>query len=269
MRSFTFTTVLLLTFTAQAEAHADDTPDPAALLFAQKCATCHNLGGGKKVGPDLLGVTDRRDKAWFTSFVKNPGALIDSKDSVASELFAEYGVRMPELGLTDADAEGLWSYFAACTQKGGCTPVSVGPKWGTDGSAEDIAEGKALFYGEHRFTKGGPPCFVCHNARDARALGGGSLGPDLTFAYARLGETRIEPQLVEMATPVMNAVYAKAPLSQPERFAVKAYLADLSRRGDPPRREHDFFWMGLEGMGLVLGAFVLAWDRKRAGRKNR
>lgn len=244
--------------------HAAETPEPAALKFAETCATCHTIGGGRKVGPDLLGVTNRRDKAWFTAFVKNPSAVIDSGDPVATGLLKEYGIRMPELGLQDADVDGLWGYLAACTAKGGCQPVALGPKWGTDGSPEEIATGRALFFGESRFQKGGAPCFVCHNVRSAGLMGGGSLGPDLTFAYARLGERALDPLLADMSPPVMNAVYAQTPLTEDERYALKAYFADLSRNGTPPKEQGEFFWLGLEGMALALGGFVIVWGRARS-----
>src|SRR3954468_18615382 len=35
-------------------------------VFAAKgCNGCHKIGGGKLVGPDLKGVTGRRDKEWI------------------------------------------------------------------------------------------------------------------------------------------------------------------------------------------------------------
>jgi hypothetical protein len=88
-------------------------------------------------------------------------------------------------------------------------------------------------------------------------MGGGTLGPNLTFAYARLGEKGLGPMLGQMSTPVMHAVYAGAPLEDDEQMALKGYLASLARDGTRPRRERDFFVLGLEGMGLVLGAFTL------------
>jgi len=247
---------------------AADGPGPAALTFAEKCATCHSIGGGRKVGPDLLGVNQRRTQEWVENFIKSPSTAIDGGDPVANQLFKEYGIRMPELGLNASDISGLWAYLSACTEKGGCQPVSLGPKWGTDGNADEIASGKALFFGENRFAKGGAPCFICHNVRDAAVMGGGTLGPDLTFVYARLGERDLEPQLAGMTTPVMNAVYAATPLTDTERFELKSYFAQLSRNGTPSRKENNFLWLGLEGMGLALGGFVLAWGRNRSAKNN-
>ena len=88
-------------------------------------------------------------------------------------------------------------------------------------------------------------------------MGGGTLGPDLTFSYARLGEKGLGPVLTDMSTPVMSSVYGNAKLEDDEQFAVKAYLADIARTGAFPRKDRDFFALGLEGALVVLGAFVL------------
>ncbi len=37
------------------------------------CAACHTIGGGKLVGPDLVGVQDRRSEDEIIRFVQNPG----------------------------------------------------------------------------------------------------------------------------------------------------------------------------------------------------
>jgi hypothetical protein len=55
----------------------------------------------------------------------------------------------------------------------------------------------------------------------------------------------------------MRGVYSGTPLEEDEQFAVKAYLASLARDGTVSRKDRDFFPLGLEGMGIVLGAFVL------------
>jgi mono/diheme cytochrome c family protein len=258
-------------------ARATETPSPAAVLFSERCSTCHTIGGGVKVGPDLLGVVKRREKSWLRRFVRGPSAAIDAKDSIAIELYRKFQpIRMPDQALTDAEVDGVWGYFAECTDKGGCLPVATGPRWGTDATTEEIARGRELFAGQRRLARGGAPCFACHAVRgdgDQRGhgfgdelgwMGGGTLAPNLTFAYARQGEKGLTPLLAQMSTPVMHAVYASAPLEEDEQLALKGYLASLARDGTHPRGERDFFYLGLEGMGLVLGAFTLRARGRRS-----
>lgn len=251
-----------------------------AILFSERCAACHTIGGGTKVGPDLLGVGQRRDKAWFARFVRSPSAVIDGGDAIAVELFKTFQpVRMPDQPLTDAEVDAVWAYFADCTTKGGCQPVATGPRWGTDATEQEVALGRDLFSGRHHLRRGGAPCFACHGVRSGaltatnRAgdgvglLGGGTLGPNLTFAYARLGEKGVTPLLASMSSRPLHAVYDGAALEADEQFALKGYLAHLSRDGTAPRSEQDFFLLGLEGMGIVLGAFTLRAGLRRKGKR--
>jgi len=243
---------------------------PGAVIFSQRCSTCHNIGSGPKIGPDLLGVTARRTKGWIAKFVRDPGAAIDGGDPIARELAARFaGIRMPAQPLTDDELEQVLAYFAACATRGSCLPVATGPKWGTDATEDEIARGRDLFIGRRRLQRGGAPCFACHNARSATGneglMGGGTLGPDLTFAYARMGEKGLAPALDQMATPVMSAVYGACRLDADEQYALKGYLAHLARDGTTPPRERDFFLLGLEGTALVLGLVTLSSWRKRRG----
>jgi len=253
-----FASLLVAALAPAAALAAETPPDPGAVLFSERCSTCHNIGGGVKVGPDLLGLGARRPKSWFAKFVRGPGQLIDAGDATAAALYKQFApVRMPDQPLTDQEVDAVWAYFASCSDKGGCQPVALGPRWGTDGSPEEIARGRAIFLGERRLQRGGAPCFSCHGVRGEGWMGGGTLGPDLTFSYARLGEKGLAPVLNDMSTPVMSSVYGDAKLEDDEQFAVKAYLADIARSGAFPRKDRDFFALGLEGTLVVLGAFVL------------
>jgi mono/diheme cytochrome c family protein len=164
---------------------------------------------------------------------------------------------MPDQPLTDAEVDGVWGYFARCTELGGCVPVQSGPAWGLDAAEDDVARGRSLFLGERGLKRQGAACFACHSVRGEGLMGGGTLGPDLTFSYARLGEKGLTPLLAEMKSPLMQAVYASAPLEEDEQFQLKAYFAHLARDGAFPHQDRDFFWLGLEGMGIVLGLFAL------------
>ena len=60
-------------------AHAAEAPSQFqkdAALFQAKCAKCHTVGRGDRVGPDLKGVSERREKAWISGFItKTPSYL--------------------------------------------------------------------------------------------------------------------------------------------------------------------------------------------------
>src|SRR5207248_452128 len=64
-------------------------------LFAKECAACHTIGQGDRIGPDLLGVTEVRDRAWLRRYIHEPDKMLAEKDPIAVALFEKYkGVRM-------------------------------------------------------------------------------------------------------------------------------------------------------------------------------
>lgn len=81
-------------------------------LFQSKCAACHTIGGGDRIGPDLSGVTERRDGRWLRRFIQRPDQLLAERDPIAMALHAQYNqVQMPNLRLGDADVEALVEYM--------------------------------------------------------------------------------------------------------------------------------------------------------------
>jgi len=80
--------------------------------FSKHCAACHAIGGGDQIGPDLAGVTARRDHAWLTRFITAPDVVRASGDPTATALSAKYKPAvMPRLGVTDTDVPPLLSYI--------------------------------------------------------------------------------------------------------------------------------------------------------------
>jgi cytochrome c2 len=91
---------------------------PGQAMFKKACAGCHTIGVGDRAGPDLRGVTERRDRAWLTSFIKSPSAMRAKHDPLAMELMDKYKpVVMPNIGISDADAGDLISYLTEETAK--------------------------------------------------------------------------------------------------------------------------------------------------------
>ncbi len=81
-------------------------------LFESNCAACHTIGKGKLVGPDLAGVTSRREESWLVRQIQDPEALIAEEDPIALQLLAEAdNVPMPTLELTDDDVGALITYL--------------------------------------------------------------------------------------------------------------------------------------------------------------
>ncbi len=86
-------------------------------LFLKACASCHSIGKGDILGPDLAGVTARRDRRWLIRFMMYPDMMRDEEDPIALELSARYGsATMPFLGLNENDTEDLLFYVDAQTK---------------------------------------------------------------------------------------------------------------------------------------------------------
>ncbi|HEX3036025.1 MAG TPA: cytochrome c [Thermodesulfobacteriota bacterium] len=96
------------------EEESDDTEElheKGEQIFQEKaCVSCHTIGGGKLVGPDLKGVTERREQEWLRKWLKSPETMIYT-DPIAKELLKQYLVPMPNQGLTDEDIDALMAYF--------------------------------------------------------------------------------------------------------------------------------------------------------------
>jgi cytochrome c2 len=87
---------------------------PGQALFKKICAPCHTIGVGDRVGPDLRGVTTRREQAWLSAYIQNPARLRALRDPAALALAEKYpAVRMPILGVAQHDAGDLIAYLDA------------------------------------------------------------------------------------------------------------------------------------------------------------
>ncbi len=86
--------------------------DHGTYLFQSRCAACHTTGHGDSVGPDLLGVTQVRDRVWLKRFIQTPDQMLEAKDPIATELYAKYRqLPMPNQGLNDAEVAALIGYL--------------------------------------------------------------------------------------------------------------------------------------------------------------
>jgi protein SCO1/2 len=92
--------------------------DPGQYLFTKKCGACHTVGQGDKIGPDLAGVTDTRNRDWLMRKIQHPEQLLAEKDPITMALAERYGhVNMPNLRVADDDANYLIGYLVSRTSE--------------------------------------------------------------------------------------------------------------------------------------------------------
>jgi protein SCO1/2 len=81
-------------------------------LFGSRCSACHTIGQGDKIGPDLAGVTARRDRNWLARYVQQPDRMLAEGDPIAKALFEKYkNARMPNVSLGTADVQAVLAYL--------------------------------------------------------------------------------------------------------------------------------------------------------------
>jgi protein SCO1/2 len=111
------------------QAQKIDLSDKGRYIFAKTCAPCHTIGHGDKIGPDLLGVTNVRERTWLERFISTPDKVLAEKDPVALALFEKYQrVNMPNLRLADVDLNALIDFLArqsAAQQKDSPAAISA------------------------------------------------------------------------------------------------------------------------------------------------
>ncbi|HEX7888032.1 MAG TPA: SCO family protein [Ramlibacter sp.] len=98
-------------------------------LFESRCSSCHTMGAGDRIGPDLLNVTQRRDAAWLARYLKEPERVLAERDPTAVALSKKYGgVPMPNLSLGEDDVRGLVAWLAQ--QSRAATSAGASPNAG-------------------------------------------------------------------------------------------------------------------------------------------
>jgi protein SCO1/2 len=90
-------------------------------IFRTRCASCHSMTGNElagALGPDLLGVTRKREPQWLLDWLKAPDQMLKKKDPIAMALYKQYNnLAMPNMRLNKEEALSLLDYMANETQR--------------------------------------------------------------------------------------------------------------------------------------------------------
>lgn len=256
---------------AWAQTQAKQARPPGKQVFQQNCVACHTIGDGDRIGPDLEGVAERRDPAWIARWIDRPRQMVESGDSIAVRIDQQYEQDMVSLGLSSEEIAALMEYFGyseqevqegtealekeAVAESGKTEKIPIG-----DAS---VRIGRKLFTGRRSFANGGARCQACHDYAGLSALGGGSMGPDLTDAYDRLGQAVIT---WPASQPPMRSIYEEHPLTEKEKAHLVAFLK--SGQGRAPQRIWTLLVYAVGGAGLLFGLMAFIWrDRLREVRR--
>lgn len=93
----------------EVEKLASTNQHPGAIKFEEYgCVGCHEMGKSE-TAPDLTDVTVRRKKAWLKKWIREPETMY--KDPVIAPMVDRYDLEMPNLEVTDEDAEQILAYL--------------------------------------------------------------------------------------------------------------------------------------------------------------
>ena len=95
--------------------------------FKQNCASCHSIGEGDKIGPDLAEVSKRRNIDWLVKFVNYPEGMIfgdeeeegyEKADPIAKKIYELYKPTiMPEQELSKDEMKQVLNYIDSLGKK--------------------------------------------------------------------------------------------------------------------------------------------------------
>lgn len=82
------------------------------IIFRSRCMSCHTIGEGDKLGPDLAGVAGSRPRDWLMRWIREPNVMLAEKDPIAVALAEKYrNIPMPNFGLNEQDATAIIEYL--------------------------------------------------------------------------------------------------------------------------------------------------------------
>ena len=242
-------------------------PDNGETVFAGNCAACHSTGTDTIIGPGLSGLIDRAGSTvagqsaedYIRESIVDPGVfVVEGFVNLMPSTFAA--------SLSSSDLDDLIAYLGTLGVLGAGGGLDAGAPAPelisvqvTEGDAE---RGENLFTGPTRFENRGPSCSACHSSSGLGALGGGSLGPDLTGAYAKLGDALITwPETIVPMRPIYN----ERPLTEQEKADLLAFFksADITQRDTTQVAQ--LFGLAVAGLAIIAVFTHLIWRRRLGG----
>lgn len=199
-------------------------------LFERNCTVCHQLGKGKLVGPDLQGVTERREKQWLFNFIHNSQEVIKSGDPIAVKLYEEYNKSLmpPFTQLSDAEINSIIDYISNWQpEKVEIVAVDVNKKTGF--THDEYLRGERLFYGLIPLEAGGSyNCTNCHNTISSDTLNWNPSAMDLARSFMDPKGMNIYQSMGQPVSAKMEEAHKGIKMNETEVQYIAAFLSHFS-----------------------------------------
>ncbi len=204
------TVALLLFAVACGKGEGDKSAEVVAgeEVFTRNCTACHTVGQGKRIGPDLAGVTDQREHDWLVRWLDDPIGMAET-DPIGKRLLAEWGnIPMSDSNLDPEEIENVIAYLAWASAQGGAEIVEEAPM---ELTAEQFEQAKDVYFDR---------CAGCHGT-----LRAGATGPNIQVARTQeIGTTAIKATLMNGLPGGMPPWGRMGILSEEEIAMMAAYI---------------------------------------------
>jgi hypothetical protein len=147
----------------------------------------------------------------------------------------------------------------------------LGQSVSSESPADTLAaqRGEALFSGRRPLRNGGPPCASCHAVAGLPFPNGGTLAPDLTREYSKLGPQGIDVALETLFFPAMTPIYDTHSLTKEERGELGAFLEQASMNHPPHGITPIIVLIPIGGCIVLLGISSVVWRNRLRGVRKR
>ena len=109
-------------------------------IFRSNCASCHSIGKGKLVGPDLQEVHSRHDEQWLQKWVKSSQTLVKAGDEQAVKLYNDNNkVPMPDAFINEDQIKTVLAFIKTKGEENSLAS--------SEGTKASVAEGTVVSEG--------------------------------------------------------------------------------------------------------------------------
>jgi ubiquinol-cytochrome c reductase cytochrome c subunit len=128
--------------------------------------------------------------------------------------------------------------------------------------------GEGLFTGATGLRNRGPACVSCHSIAGLPFPNGGTLGPDLTQVYKKLGPQGTQSAMQTLFFRVMTPIYSAHMLAPDEQADLMAFLKQAETESSPQWNTQIILLAALVLGGVFVVLTAIFWkDRVRSVRR--